>query len=139
MNTTVKQILGMCFLVGIFLIAVNHSLFDAFALSLCAGGFVWIVFDRRIENLRMRVAILERGGSTFRESVEGLYRSETVIQESMGGLSSRIDSLHESVDTLHESVDKISRRVDCHSEWFQSLQEDRFPALNDDRPWTDNH
>lgn len=70
MNTTVKRILGVGFLIAILVIAVNHSIFDALALSLCAGGVVWIVFDRRIADLKTRVAILERAETARHESVD---------------------------------------------------------------------
>ena len=123
MNTTVKRIVAACCLIGILLIAVNYSLVDAFALSLCAGGFVWVLFDRRIENLKTQVAILRRGKTDIQESVEGLYRGEAISQESVEALSQRIDTLHESVDALYETVDKLSRRVEYHSEWCQNLQE----------------
>ena len=123
MNTTVKRIVAACCLIGILLIAMNYSLFDAFALSLCAGGLVWVLFDRRIENLKTQLAILESGERGLQESVEGLYRGETVFQESVGGLGQQLDSLHESTDALHETVDKLHRRVEYHSEWCQSLQD----------------
>ena len=83
MNTTVKWILGMCCLPGIFLIAIYHSILDALALSLCAGGLVWILFDRRITDLKTRLAILENGETTLNASVDGLYRGETTFHESV--------------------------------------------------------
>ena len=83
MNTTVKRILGVCFLIAILLIAVNYSIVDALALSLCAGGFVWILFDRRIADLKTRLAIMENGENRIHESVEALYRGETIFQESV--------------------------------------------------------
>lgn len=123
MNTTVKRIVAACCLIGILLIAINYSLVDAFALSLCIGGFVWMLFDRRIENLKTQVAILRRGETDIQESVEGLYRGEALSQESVEVLNQRIDTLHESVDSLYETLDKLQRRVEYHSEWCQSLQE----------------
>ena len=123
MNSTLKWIVGVCCLLGIFWIAQSRSVLDVLALSLCAGGLVWILFDRRIENLKTRLAILESGETGLQESVEALYRGETVFQELVEALSSRIDTLHESVDALYETVDKLSRRVDYHSGRFESLQE----------------
>ena len=72
--------------------------------------------NRRIENLKTRLAILESGETGLQESVEALYRGETVFQESVDALSARMDSLHDSVDNLQ-------RRVEYHSEWSQSLHE----------------
>ncbi len=69
MNTTVKRIVDACCLIGIFLMAVNYSLFDALALSPCAGGLVWVLFDRHIENLKTRAAILENGETVLQESI----------------------------------------------------------------------
>lgn len=83
MNITVKRILGVGFLFAILLIAINHSILDALALSLCTGGLVWIVFDRRIVDLKARLAILESGERGLQESVEGLYGGKTVFQESV--------------------------------------------------------
>lgn len=123
MRITAKMVLGVCCLLGIYWIAQSRSVLDALALSLCAGGLVWILFDRRIENLKTRLAILERGETDLQESVEALYRGETVFQESVEAVGQRMDSLHESVDDLYESVDKLSMRVEYHSEWCQSLQE----------------
>ena len=74
MNTTVKRILGVCCLVAIVLIAGNYSLFDAFALSLCAGGLVWIGFDKRIADIKTRLAILESGQTVLQESMDNLRR-----------------------------------------------------------------
>ena len=123
MNSTVKRILGACCLLGIYWIAVNHSILDALALALFAGGLVWIILDKRIENLKTRLAILESGETGLQESVEALYRGETVFQESAEVVGNRMDSLHDSVDGLYESVDKLQRRVEYHSEWSQSLHE----------------
>ena len=109
MRSTLKWIVGVCCLIGIYWVAQSRSILDALALSLCAGGLVWILFDQRIENLKTRLAILERG--------------ETNLQESVESLGNRMDAMHDSVDALYESVDKLSRRVDYHSEWCQSLQE----------------
>ena len=50
-------------------------------------------------------------------------RGETIFQESVEALGSRMDAMHDSVDALYESVDKLSRRVNYHSEWSQSLHE----------------
>ena len=88
----------------------------ACAFSMCRGGLVWIVLDKRIADLKTRLAILESGETNLQESVEGLYRGETVFQESVEAVSNRVDA-------LHESVDKLQRRVDYQSEWCQSLQE----------------
>ena len=123
MKTTVKMVLGVCCLIGIFWIAATHSILDALALSLFAGGLVWILFDQRIENLKTRLAILESGETGLQESVEALYRGETVFQASVEAVGTRLDTLHDSVDALYESVDKLQRRVEYHSEWRQSLQE----------------
>ena len=123
MNTTVKRILGVCFLFGIFWIAAFHSIFDAVALSLCAGGVVWILFDQRITDLKTRLTIMKNGENRIHESVEALYRGETIFQESVAGLGQQLESLHESIDALHERVDKMHRRVDYQSEWCQSLQD----------------
>ena len=123
MNSTLKWIVGVCCLIGIYWVAQSRSILDALALSLCAGGLVWILFDWRIENLKTRLAILESGETGLQESVEALYRGETVFQELVEALSSRMDAMHDSVDALYESVDKLSRRVDYHSEWCQSLHE----------------
>ena len=123
MNSTVKRILGVCCLIGIYWVAQSRSILDALALSLCAGGLVWIVLDKRIADLKLRLAILESSETGLQESVEALYRGETVFQELVEALSSRMDAMHDSVDALYESVDKLSRRVDYHSEWCQSLQE----------------
>ena len=116
MRSTLKWIVGVCCLIGIYWVAVNHSILDALALSLCAGGLVWIVLDKRIADLKLRLAILESDETGLQESVEALYRGETVFHESVDALSARMDP-------LYESVDKLSRRVEYHSEWCQSLQE----------------
>ena len=38
MRITVKMVLGVCCLLGIYWIAQSRSVLDALALSLCAGG-----------------------------------------------------------------------------------------------------
>ena len=123
MNRTAKVILGVCCLLGIYWIAQSRSVLDALALSLCVGGLVWILLDKRIADLKTRLAILESGETGLQESVEVLYRGETVFHESVEAQGKRIDSLHDSVDALYETVDKLSRRVEYHSEWRQSLHE----------------
>ena len=123
MKTTVKMVLGVCCLIGIFWIAATHSILDALALSLFAGGLVWILFDQRIENLKTRLAILKSGETGLHDSVEALYRGETVFYESVDALSNRMDSLHGSVYALYETVDNLHGRVEYHSEWCQSLHE----------------
>ena len=42
MRSTLKWIVGVCCLIGIYWVAQSHSILDALALSLCAGGLVWI-------------------------------------------------------------------------------------------------
>ena len=123
MKITVQIVLGVCCLLGIFWVAQSRSILDALALSLCAGGLVWIFLDRRIADMKNRLAILERGETGLQESVDALYRGETVFQESVEALGSKMDALHESVNALYESVDKLARRVNYHSEWCQTLQE----------------
>ena len=123
MRSTLKWIVGVCCLIGIYWVAQSRSILDALALSLCAGGLVWIVLDKRIADLKTRLAVLESGETNLQESVEGLYRGETVFYESVDALSNRMDSLHGSVYALYETVDKLQRRVEYHSEWCQSLHE----------------
>ena len=71
LKTTAKIVLGVCCLLGIFWVAQSRSILDALALSLCAGGLVWIFLDRRIADLKNRLAILERGETGLQESVDG--------------------------------------------------------------------
>ena len=86
MRSTLKWIVGVCCLIGIYWVAQSRSILDALALSLCAGGLVWIVLDKRIADLKTRLAVLESGETGLQESVEGLYRGETVFQESVEGI-----------------------------------------------------
>ena len=94
MHTTVKRIVAASCLIGILLIVVNYFLFDAFALSLCAGGFVWIFFERRIENLKTRLAILEHGETALNESVEALGQRYNGPQYSGQELSKKFGLTH---------------------------------------------
>ena len=83
MRSTLKWIVGVCCLIGIYWVAQSRSILDALALSLCAGGLVWIVLDKRIADHKTRLAILESGETGLQESVEALYRGETVFHESV--------------------------------------------------------
>ena len=123
MKTTAKIVLGVCCLLGIYWVAKDRSILDALVLALFAGGLVWVLLEKRIADLKTRVAILDRGESALQESVDVLYRGEATFHESVEAQGKRIDSLHESADALYERVDNLQRRVDHHSEWCQSLHE----------------
>lgn len=123
MRRTLKWILGVGCVFGIIWIALFHSSFDVLVLSLCTGGFVWIVLRTQITILKTRLAILENSQIQVHESVEALYRGETVFQESVEALGQRMDNLHDSVNELYELVDNLHQRVDYQSEWCQSLQD----------------
>ena len=109
MRSTLKWIVGVCCLIGIYWVARKaDSILDALALSLCRR---WLGVDsfwiKRIENLKTRLAILESGETGLQESVEALYRGETVFHESVEASGHiECDTLHYSVDALYETVDK---------------------------------